>query len=330
YDVLGPSSLVGNTLASRVKNVQQQIIDPYQIILWNTSELSDGLAGDGGVWSGGNSGMKPDDFGLFKTFLDGDPDNPGIYVAGDDFAEKWVGLTGANAIAVRSTYMNYILLSGDHRTYGEMVSPLVAQSMGSPIGPSSMIAVGGCPILNDFDVAMPLGTAFEAMAYAATASGAVLAQATPTAQSTTARMVLSGFGYNFIRDDEEVPQANMDRVIHLRDILTWFGLGVGDPVGIETVAYENRLNNAYPNPFNPTTTIRYSIAERGMVILRIYNVAGQLVRTLVSEVQSPTTGGFSEIWDGLNDDGQSVSSGVYYCKLVANGFAGTKKLVLLK
>jgi hypothetical protein len=330
YDVLGPSSLVNNSLASRVKDIQQQIIDPYQIILWNTSELDDGLAGDGSYWSGGNSGMKPDDFGLFKSFLEGDPDNPGIYTAGDDFAENWTTLTGTNAIAVRSTFMDYALVAGDHRTWGESVSPLIVQSASSPIGPASTIAIGGCPILNDFDVVTTVGSAFTAMEYSATAGGAVLAQATPTAQPTTARFVLSGFGYNFIRDDEEVPLANMDRVIHLRDILNWMGMSVADPVGIETAAFENRLDNNYPNPFNPTTTIRYSIAEKSRVTLIVYDAAGRRVRTLVNEVQPPRAEGHKVEWDGTNNNGHVVSSGVYFYKLSAAGFSMTKKMVFLK
>ncbi len=330
YDVLAPSSLVNNSLASRVKNIQQQIVEPYQIILWNTSELEDGLAGDGSYWTGGNSGMKPDDFGLFKTFLESDPDNPGIYAAGDDFAEKWVTLTGANAIAVRSAFMNFNFVTGDHRTYGESVSPLVAQSVGSPIGPSSMIALGGCPVLNDFDLMTPQGPAVAAMDYVATGGGAVLAQATATAQATTARFVLSGFGYNFIRDDEEVPLASMDRVVHLRDILTWLGMSVADPVGIKTAAFENRLDNNYPNPFNPTTTIKYSIAERGHVTLKIYDAAGRRVRTLVDEVQPPRHEGYHARWDGTNDNGQTVSSGVYFYKLSSARFSKTKKMVFVK
>jgi hypothetical protein len=121
-----------------------------------------------------------------------------------------------------------------------------------------------------------------------------------------------------------------DRVEHLRDILQYFQNIIDPPIGIDPVAFSNSLDNAYPNPFNPTTTIKYTIANRGNVSLKIYNAAGQLVRTLVNEVQSPQATAFSKTWNGLNDQGQPVSSGVYFYKLTTTNFTQTKKMVLLK
>jgi hypothetical protein len=334
YDVIGPSSNVGNGLASRVKNVFAQIIgDPveiYQKILWNSHNLSSGLIGDGGSANGGSGPEKADSYNLLFTFLNHHPDNPGFYAAGDDMAQEWATLTGAGAVNVKSTFMTHSLISSDHNTTGEPVSPLTTQSAGSPIGPASMYAYGGCPLINDFDVLQPTGSAFYAMEYEIPGHGAVIAQATPNAAGTTARYILSGFAYNYIRDD--APGGSVpDRVTHLRDILIWFQNIIDEPIGIDPVAFENQLNNAYPNPFNPTTTIKYSIAERGHVTLKIYNAAGQMVRTLVDEVQAPGPKGFSKVWNGLNDQGQPVSSGVYFYKLtVSNGFSQTKKMVLLK
>ena len=99
---------------------------------------------------------------------------------------------------------------------------------------------------------------------------------------------------------------------------------------IETTSIENRLFQNHPNPFNPTTTTRYSIASAGRVTLRIYNTAGQLVRTLVDEEQTPVGGGRAVIWDGTDDRGEGVASGVYFYRLAAKDFSQTKKMVLLK
>ncbi len=334
FDVIGPSSSVGNGLASRVKNVFAQIIgDPveiYQKILWNSSDLRSGLIGDGGTANGGSGPEKTDSYDLLFTFLNHHPDNPGVYVAGDNIAEEWAGLIGAGAVNLKSTFMTHALTNGSHTAAGEPVSPLTTQSIGSPIGPASMYAYGGCPVINDFDVLMPTGSAFYAMEYEIPGHGGVIAQATPNAAETTARYVMSGFAYNYIRDDG-LGATMPDRVAHLRDILIWFQNIIDDPIGIDPVAFENRLDNAYPNPFNPTTTIKYSIAERAHVTLKVYNAAGQLVHTLVDEAQAPSAEGFSKGWNGLNDKGQSVSSGVYFYKLtVSNGFSMTKKMVLLK
>ena len=90
------------------------------------------------------------------------------------------------------------------------------------------------------------------------------------------------------------------------------------------------LGDNYPNPFNPTTTIRYGIATRGHVSLRVYNAAGQLVKTLVDGVVTPRPGGYSVDWRGDSDAGSTVASGVYMYRLVAGKYRLTKKMVLLK
>ena len=86
----------------------------------------------------------------------------------------------------------------------------------------------------------------------------------------------------------------------------------------------------YPNPFDTMTTIRYSVPRDGHVSLKIYNVAGQLVRTLVNKDQAPRAEGFTVRWNGRNDAGTPVSSGVYFYKLMTKNFTQTKKMVLLK
>jgi len=145
---------------------------------------------------------------------------------------------------------------------------------------------------------------------------------------STARFFLAGFGFDFIRDDDtdNVP----DYATHLWKVLQWMQNVLPAPTGIDPVAFTNRLENAYPNPFNPTTTIRYSIASAGRVSLKIYNAAGQLVRTLVDEEQAPRAEGLSATWDGRSDNGQPSASGVYFYKLATKEFSDTKKMVLLK
>jgi len=115
----------------------------------------------------------------------------------------------------------------------------------------------------------------------------------------------------------------------------WIGEQGDFPSGIENGDWfpgfsVSVLDQNVPNPFNPATVITYSIAERGQVTLRIFNTAGQLVRTLVDEEQAPKAGGFSMVWNGQNDQGASVASGVYFYQLTAKNFSETKKMVLLK
>jgi beta-glucanase (GH16 family) len=89
------------------------------------------------------------------------------------------------------------------------------------------------------------------------------------------------------------------------------------------------LHPCYPNPFNPATTIRYDVQEDVPVTLAIYDVAGKRIRTLVDE-QSSDAGRYELTWDGRDQRGQVVASGVYFYRLDAGGFSETRRMVLLK
>ncbi|MBN2069895.1 MAG: VCBS repeat-containing protein [Candidatus Krumholzibacteriota bacterium] len=84
----------------------------------------------------------------------------------------------------------------------------------------------------------------------------------------------------------------------------------------------------HPNPFNPSTVIRYEVAKPQYVSLRIYDVNGSLVRILCDSHRQPDR--YEISWNGDNDKGRQVSSGIYFCRLVAGDFAQTKKMVLLR
>jgi hypothetical protein len=88
------------------------------------------------------------------------------------------------------------------------------------------------------------------------------------------------------------------------------------------------LSQNYPNPFNPTTKIEFTLPKSGFVTLQIYDVLGRKVKTLVSEHLS--SGYKSVIWDGKNDDGKDVASGVYFYQLRVGDFSEPRKMVLLK
>lgn len=88
------------------------------------------------------------------------------------------------------------------------------------------------------------------------------------------------------------------------------------------------LGQNYPNPFNPSTTISFALPQAGEVNLTIYNIYGQLVRQLVAGQM--TTGRHSVIWNGKNERGQQVASGMYLYVLKAGEFTAHRKLVLMK
>ena len=94
------------------------------------------------------------------------------------------------------------------------------------------------------------------------------------------------------------------------------------------VPREFTLRQNAPNPFNPVTTIAYSLPEAAQVSIRVYSVAGKLVATLRDGEEAAGT--WSVVWDGTNDRGQSVGSGVYFCSMTAGEFNDSKMMVLLK
>jgi len=88
------------------------------------------------------------------------------------------------------------------------------------------------------------------------------------------------------------------------------------------------LEQNYPNPFNPNTTIKYTLPQAAKVELKIYNILGQVVKTLVEE-EKPA--GFYEVnWDGRDEQGRSVSSSIYLYQIKAGDFVETKKMQLVK
>jgi type IX secretion system substrate protein len=94
------------------------------------------------------------------------------------------------------------------------------------------------------------------------------------------------------------------------------------------IVAEFKLEQNYPNPFNPTTNIKYSVPKTSNVKLRIYNIMGQLVKTLVNENKVP--GLYNIEWNGTNENNSRVASGVYFSRFESDNFTAYKKMILLK
>jgi hypothetical protein len=318
FDVTGPSSGVSNRLGGRVVDVQQQLNDCYQKIIWDSGLLSITL-GDGS-----GDPEKTDDYLTLNTFLGNLTNDGGVFLLGDRVAEYLNGYAGTSAVTFRTDYMPFTLINDNHRLAPSLfaISPAVKAWPGRCYT-DDFVLFGGCPQLNDFDVIGASGTSRVEMSYntAMDANGAVLSNEF----GSFANCVMAGFSLAYVRDDELDGESDRARFVH--DTLEWMGNTVNDPTGAGP-ALKNNLDQNYPNPFNPQTTIAFSIKSRGHVTVKVYNVRGELVRTLANESRS--AGAHQLTWDGRNDAGQPVSSGVYFYKLVTNNFSQTKKMVLLK
>jgi hypothetical protein len=275
---------------------------------------------------------------MLLTFLDEhtSPNRSGVYLAGDNIAEEWSNLGGFSAATFKQFYFPHRLARGDHTTFHGL-SPLVIGT-GSGIfydaaaGPDSMIVYGSCPDRRSFDQIQPIGSSSLEMTYRGTGldtDGAVVSFDTTNSLGNPVGVIMSGFGFETIRDDRI--DGAMDRNEFLHTILSWLNHHQGLPVAVPDLpGRRNYLAQNYPNPFNPSTAIRYFIRAPGRVRIRIYDVAGRLVTTLLDEFQSPRTDGYQVTWPGTNSSGQPVSSGVYFCRLTAGDFTAVKKMVLLK
>jgi hypothetical protein len=88
------------------------------------------------------------------------------------------------------------------------------------------------------------------------------------------------------------------------------------------------LTQNYPNPFNPSTMIGFALPKESNVIVKVYDLTGKLVRSLVNE--NMAAGKYNVTWDGHNQAGQQVTTGVYIYRIEAGSFSATKKMLMLK
>ena len=108
---------------------------------------------------------------------------------------------------------------------------------------------------------------------------------------------------------------------------------LGLPTGVEEIEHDQlpgsfSLSQNYPNPFNPSTTIDFTVPKKGNVRIVVYNLLGQQVVTLVD--QPMAAGVYRTVWEGCNEAGHAVASGIYFYRMEADNFVSTKKMVLLK
>jgi hypothetical protein len=143
--------------------------------------------------------------------------------------------------------------------------------------------------------------------------------------------VYFAFNFSYIQEDYR-------RAAILGRVLTWLSgaasgdLAVNRSEGSDNMALPDRLSMGqnYPNPFNPTTTIKIGVPVdvAGNVTLKVYNVRGQLVKTMFEGNKAP--GWYTFVWDGRNNRGETVSTGVYFARFDDTRTVLTRKMVLLK
>ena len=280
----------------------------FPIIVWYTGDESDNL-------------LSEDEENSLMAFLDA---GGRLFLTGQNIVEN---------LPTSSTLLtNYLQVSHG----GNSTQVILAAVEGDPVTDGenlfAIAGIGGANNQTSKDILVPSGIAVEALIYGTSGTdvGAV------TVDDGNSKIFLTGFGFEALvsgNTNLTPPSQLMFRA------LTWFGVpglvSVEDEV-IATLPKKFELEQNYPNPFNPETSINYAIPQDASVRLTIYNILGQRIVTLVNEQKS--SGVHTVNWNGANDNGNQVASGLYFYRLEArhmtNGnqriFVDAKKMLLLK
>jgi len=325
YQCNAPSSGLGNGLGGRAKIDHIQY---YDTMLYTTGTMSSVTIANGDpAYDAGN------DLALLNSWfaLGGRK----MFVTGNDLSydlNKW-----ANGQLFRSTYLG---VTYNARTItsaiGGQYAPLVKPIAGNGIIDKYFVAYGGCTPIKNFN-SVTVGSATKIAGYCDT--GGNLAYPTLAAMTynnyatQTAEIIYSPVDFQFWYNPAAsqvkapLPDGSIIRYTLLKEILLFFGHAPGGAaVGVPTPVAFSAKN--YPNPFNPSTKIEFSLPVRGQVELKIYNVRGELVTTLLNETRE--AGLSSVVWNGTDSRGKTVASGVYFYSLKSGNFEKIEKMTLVK
>jgi hypothetical protein len=312
YYVNGPPSGVGNGIGGRAN---AQLLSGYTDILYTCGNL-----GVNTIANGDFQNDAGDDVGVLTSWLDqGDKD---ILLTGDDLASD-LAQAGIATLNFLENYLGVTVATSNIRPFiGNQTTPLVKVSPGNPVflqtsSLENWYAYGACPSFNTFDGVNLLGTSQRlaefydpgGVGYSYSACTLNIMNPGPD-QSRTISMPVD---LMYVYTNPDAPSHPLPaRVRLLRDVLLYFGQeGTGSPSHVTDIPGANFTTTQYPNPFNPVTTIEYSLPRAGHLKLSIYNVRGQLVKTLVDD-HRPAGENQTVVWDGTDNLGDAAASGVYF------------------
>jgi len=340
YTTMGPSSLVSNGLGSAgAHGASGDQLNGYSCILYDSGDLASAL-----ISNGDNQGNddKGDDAGTLLDWWNALGADRNIAHWADELTYM-LSRAGASGTYL-STILNAVHVAKDTRpVIGGQTAPLVRPT-GNVAGFSEeFLAYGGCLQLNSFDQTIPGAGAVSTHEFTDGGGGAY--DAVNVASAGIYNTVTDGSGgvknsllfpYGFLYVNH--PTSKIDpgnpsaRSVLLDEVLAFFGgahqPGAGPAVAAPSARSLNVEQN-FPNPFNPSTTLAFSLGRDAKGSVRVYNVRGELVRSLAIN-ESFVAGRNTLTWEGRDDNGMAVSSGVYLVNFQIDAYNLNQKIVMVK
>ncbi|MGB8658144.1 MAG: M6 family metalloprotease domain-containing protein [Candidatus Zixiibacteriota bacterium] len=295
-------------------------LSAYPILIWFTGNHRDSV-------------LSSQDVQDLTSYLNG---GGKLFLTSQDAAQK-LSTSGKSADSL--FLANYL-----HARYaGYSTSHLVVGVPADPIGDTMYISLGGEGYAVDNqvskDILLPYSGASQSLKYAGSFFSPTDSLAGTKYQGTF-KVVLFGFGFEAIDSTGRYSHGHYlsKPTLVMGRVLNWLRGGsdvLDDGEEITSLPKAIVLCQNYPNPFNPSTSIRFTVHRSPFVVhspirtsLAIYNILGKKVRVLLDEEIMP--GDYQVGWDGKDDSGNEVSSGVYFYQVKAGGYSEVKKMVFLK
>ena len=332
YTVQGPSSGVSNGIGSSGGHgATSGQLENYNHIFYFAGNLSTQLLSNGDATISGND--KSNDIGVLEQWhgLAGDRN---MAYFGDNVASA-PAADSPEGLAYVTNTMGVDILNPDVRpVIGGQTAPKVIPNAGGTYAASfatEYIAYGGCLTVNTFDQIQPLAGADAGHFFTDTSGAAitdpgagVASVVNPTANGLD---ITFPHGMYYVYDIVGRAPVNLSaRALLIQEILGLFNANSGTSPIVSAPQARKAELSVVPNPFNPMTTVKFTAAIGAKGSVKVFNLRGELVKTLHSG--EFTTQSFT--WDGTDNRGASVASGVYVVQAEAAGQVQTKKAALVK
>ncbi len=327
YDVYftnGPSSGIGNGLGGRAVYDQ---VKYYTDLLYTSGDLSVNTISNGDY----NHDPGRDVQLLQEWFSNGGGRD--AFLCGDNLVRD-LAQSGQATSSFVSDLMNVQFESYDIRPFihGQttpLVLPETENSVFNVV--TGWIAYGGCLGMNTFDAVIS-GEGAERLARFGNLSGQpnYHFSAATLNEFGNDRVITMPYDFMSIYSDPDhlIYDGLSARVYLLKEILTFFQVEHSVVSPSHSLAVERFSTSNAPNPFNPATKIRFHLPKAGHLSLKVYNLRGQLVKTLIDELYEAGDGHI--FWDGTNEQGANVSSGIYFYEARRGGDVKVSKMALVK